>query len=842
MEILYYQNDGDKKKILDMCRVLMEKDLLVPCLGSGFSKGISTLNGIIPDGKTFKRDLIALLNRFDKEITTKEDIDEVSKSFNELADFFWSRCEDNQLLKKGFIKYCNDNFANSRDIPVPHKQFLNSGWKSIFSLNYDDVIEKVIPSISIILPYHSQNEIFLEESKCLYKLHGDIKEYLVTGDPRHFIMGKRLYVDTIKNPQNKEMLDKIKLFSYSKSFLFVGCSLADELDLLYASEFGIEHLFCGIDLSKQAHICLHFSEDNKILNAQIQKYRNYGISHLLIVNSQEDYNDFYIHINSIRNNITSVSSLRMEAFSGIKTVDNKNVDWNIHALFNIGTVFKEFHKRIISLPLFVIDRTISKGVVHIIEKDRMNIFLIYGRFFSGKTLCLLSIMRMLTRIKVYFFPSSFRISDDCLDDLVKNNNTVFLFDTNSIQKEQISKVIREHINVIKDNKLYFVFMMAPSDRRYYCDYLIEKCNCDEERICTFRLENKFDEVEAEEFNSAIGALSLLPYEPKISFLDYLIKESEAHIATNVDDTIIPPVNIIEQKDISSLKAMIVLATEDVVSADNALRFNIDDALRELENKTLFTTKSSSGSLIEKDYGLPTTSQGPGFSFVHNSKFWILLVLKKYIESFNCYDNIVEAYRQIITDFSKTEKKPARFYRQTKRYYMFDVIQSLFINDKNGGWLLLVEKIYDGLSTILCDSFQFLHQKAKCELRVVRFGTSISPREYLSKAMLNITRAIALAEKQLSPDNDSIFFSITHMEFTKLLILINCSMKTNEKSDEAIVSLYEYTKKHDYLKNIDPDDIHDIKCFVNKLIRKEIYNVSNKNKALINMIITNYCKS
>lgn len=155
---------------------------------------------------------------------------------------------------------------------------------------------------------------------------------------------------------------------------------------------------------------------------------------------------------------------------------------------------------------------------------------------------------------------------------------------------------------------------------------------------------------------------------------------------------------------------------------------------------------------------------------------------------------------------------------------------------------MIENIYNKLMPVMNQSFQFLHQKTKCELRVARLKASISPREYLHGAILNITRAITLATKEKDIDND-IEISLAHMFFTKMLVDINCVLKLNERIEETIDMLHDYYVRRKYNNYTPPnqtEDINDIKTFMNRLICSAIV-FPNEKKNAVNELITSYFK-
>jgi hypothetical protein len=121
-----------------------------------------------------------------------------------------------------------------------------------------------------------------------------------------------------------------------------------------------------------------------------------------------------------------------------------------------------------------------------------------------------------------------------------------------------------------------------------------------------------------------------------------------------------------------------------------------------------------------------------------------------------------------------------------------------------------------------DNYHFLHQEAKCELRVARRKKDESEREEcLGKANLNIKRAL---DSALKSNAKKIDYTINHMMVTEALILSNyllaCKNKDKDKINEAIDVYYEAFVVGANLVGDDfllKDDLDDIKEFLNYII-------------------------
>ena len=94
-----------------------------------------------------------------------------------------------------FLKYMEDNFYQVRSVPNHIKEFLKCEWPYLYTLNYDDAIEKTIgvENCEIVIPYSDLNRTWLDTITCVIKLHGDVHRLLQTKDLHFCILNKKQY-------------------------------------------------------------------------------------------------------------------------------------------------------------------------------------------------------------------------------------------------------------------------------------------------------------------------------------------------------------------------------------------------------------------------------------------------------------------------------------------------------------------------------------------------------------------------------------------------------------------------------------------------------------------------
>ena len=167
--------------------------------------------------------------------------------------------------------------------------------------------------------------------------------------------------------------------------------------------------------------------------------------------------------------------------------------------------------------------------------------------------------------------------------------------------------------------------------------------------------------------------------------------------------------------------------------------------------------------------------------------------------------------------------------------MLDTLQTFFASWKTKGTLKLPIIIYERLHNKLYDNFQFLHQEAKCELRVARReeeeGKILS---ILQNAFSNINRAIDIGEKSSSENK---MYSLNHMKVTKSLILSNYLLKArkSDKLGDTIQVFYEAfveessLLEEDFLRKEDLDDVKNFMSYIVMNSEDMVLDSESKNK-------------
>jgi hypothetical protein len=816
VEIYIFGEKEGREKANAVLKEAVDSKHLIPILGTGFSSGTITRMGKVPNVRQLKNKMAELLLETSAyHGQRKEDFEEIN--LFQIAGAFWDEAEklSEQKMYNKFVEYMENNFTNTNDLPIIKRKFLNAGWRYIYTLNYDDAIERNL-EIETIIPYNRHNKEFIERHFCLFKLHGDAKEFVKSKDKKYCILSKPQYLESLNASENYDMCKHLETDFTANSLLFIGCGLSDELDLLFAAENGLRKkssLNSEMN-SENSHLIYLLYKDNDettVTLADKLKLQEYGITDVLVVNREKGMNDFYQMVNALCMELKAIKQEdELENYKGIhfrklNEDDQRNLDYffiNEKVSINNGTI---------CLPGFFVERSLGREVIREIHGEKV-IHVIAGSKLSGKTYLLLQLVKELPPGSTYYLPIA--INDRVLSDIKKKQDCIFVMDKSALTIEQVKSLFMDIENIKKKN--IKIILVVNSDDKDFLEFYSNK-NIGNRLVAFHLLPNKFakDTGEIADFNKHIAKLRLVDYKPQNTILDFLFQVEES-IITNKYPRILPPIKFLGNDNHAELKAMIILAVENVIPLSLAVRLGIED--------TLFKLSQLYNITVQKDYLTDIESEVDfsRFKFVNNSPYWVLRCLSECARNVANHDTIANAYYSVVNVFLQIYQNDTRaFNSHIKKYFMLDMLQTLFSNNETKGILKLPNAIYEKLHNKLFDHYQFLHQEAKCELRVARREKKRDEiLAILGKAFGNINRALDLGEKSHA---ENIEYTLNHMKVTKALVLSNYLLigKMEDKINETIGIYYETfvnessLLEDNFLKN---DDLKDVNNFMNYVLK------------------------
>lgn len=784
-----------EKELLDF----MRRQRLIPIIGSGFTAKSKANMGYVPTGSEMKDFMCEKIFESIGENVTGE-FSTVASNYDRYVDINIR----NDYLKKNFINVELDKVKIN---------FLNIDWPYIYSLNIDDAIERASREYKIILANKDFNEEYIKQNKCLFKLHGDATDVLKYKNSDQKIFTKKEYLTSLR--KNIFLLDLFKNDYTSKSLLFIGCSLDDEIDLL---ESILENT-SSIGYKNKIYYLTH----EELTKIKLGNLEDFGITDIIKIENINKYNDVYKKIEKIyfESKKTVVNELDKFKNLSVEFINKKTRIENLPYLFNSNGIFKESGK--ILLPDFFISREDTKNIVDNI--DSFPVHIVEGNMVSGKTYCLLDILRRINDRNTYYIPSDITLNNQALENLINTKKCVILFDTNAFTNEQFKYIVNNNYK-LKENHTSIIFAINTSNKEIIAEIKME-IKDNKSVINRLPLDNKFSDKEMKLINKNLSLVDIDDFEnkekivDKKSLLDNIIRLDG--IIRNKEDIEyefkMPKLDTISN---DYLIIMIILATKEKVTSYDVTIFNLVESIAEFEKTTSPATQFYYVGLYEEQ-------NHSGYKVVANAKYWLLNTLGEY--SIDHKNEIAEAYKTIaicLKDRYKQQEK--RFFKEMSKYIKFDVLNAIFSNNekKNGGSAGLIRRIYEKLHDYLCDDPQYFHQRAKSI-----YWLSATDKNKLKEALNFIDKALNDIEATKDITNEYTKNSLSHVEYTKALILGRlCTVNNFDNYDLTVNALKCYYKAFTNIRN--RAYISDLRrnTYANKLKDfKKILNWANNNKTI-----------
>lgn len=672
MNILRLTHEEGVQRIAEL---LLEENL-IPIIGSGFTRGCVSQDGIVPDGPLATELMQKIISEF-------KSINLANADFNKTAERFFSIVpKDRQWAFFG-------QYFTKVHLASYMRDFLALPWPYIYTLNIDDGIENT-GLYTPVLPYHNAN-LPATSMNLLYKLHGDAKYEVLYKVQHNIVFSSTQYIEFLRSESNRTMLNAISSDYKQKNLLFIGCSLAYEPD--------IQHIYnhCKEDVPPNMLRCVLRSKD--LTDEEELDLEGYGINSVIIV---RDYELFYREVVDKVEKLNAKAAVTAYQFTnpGHTYLEPNNREENLSFFFGRNIFQKD--KNSFYKSQFHIIRTCVQEIEAQLENHSSVI--IRGRRFSGKTFVLSTLAERFKKYTVFYFPSETTIDEDVLVDLLKNkSDSLFLFDSNSLTDYSYHQVANSE-KLLSDNHNKLVVTINTNDL-YLSDAL------QAEIILVPAVFNQEELYSLQPISDSFGLIRRKKKETNIDYLKVLADEQK--IPLSLFDKL--PKTFTKEESI----ILILLAIKD------KLYFSDISAL-DLRYRTV-------DSLIERMQGIierVPVAKGEKYrhskeKVVHNSKYYMLYIMKNLSST-----EIVGAILYIV---SHLVKDPVR-----KRLYveavLFDTLNQLFGYSKGAGKLIF--DIYDALSSYLSQDMDYWLQRAKSvyRLRPNSYSDLLNAYQYAKKAL------------------------------------------------------------------------------------------------------------
>ena len=749
-------NTVDLKNEISNLKIMISKRNIVPILGAGFSMGSKARNGFVPSAKEMEEHML-------REIQKYEPIDETKNiSFSKLSAYY-----NNLVPSKTRKQYLIDNFLNV-ELSDYKQKFLLIPWLYIYSLNIDDAIEKNSRFIPVDLNADYE-EALLEDNEIVFKLHGNATRMSYEkNDSDLSVFDTTQYIRSLNN--NKWILNRLRQDYIDKNMLFLGCSLTDEIDLLYS--------YVNKDYKNRINNTRrYFVTDRELSKTDLIDIEKYGITDVLKVNS---YDEFYDAVYNIEKELREIPNDALTEHLNLSSsfTQSNDIDYVLYG----KSIFSKRDNKIV-LPNYYINRDIVQCIID--DYSSHNIHIVYGKRVSGKTYALAGVLQKTINRDVYYFASNDYINKTIINSLISKRNIVVLIDTNAISRADLEYLLSLDKKLFISHSINVVVCVNTSKKDDISEVARFK---DKSHIKLFYLDNYLSNNEFLDLKQKMSKLNIPYFKEKQTFLDNIIRIQQDMSAKNsfkLKDFYVAPENYLH------FVFLILLAHKGRITSSDMVLFEMDREPYEIMPKLSFAAELDYrnllfGSAKDNDY----------FQIVCNASVWLLQYLSKISLRDSYFDIIVKSVCFIVKQL-KT-KGTNHNNKELYNFIRFDNLNMLLSGARYNrvhGIKRLIQAIYTKLKPDLCDDYQFNHQHAKCLLWGIESVADINEREALLNESL---RSAIIAKQQVEdlvsekPYHDLLMISLAHINFTISMIKVkNYYFNTSATTFlDAVEQLYQ----------------------------------------------------
>lgn len=409
----------------DFLRALLLTGRCIPFIGAGFTAGEQAFKEKVPSGDEFMTMMRKAIN--DSPTPDKPTPSSLDRyNFQQLADEYFRE----PIVPLDQIKTTlRDYFTQVPITSEAKKDFIRWDWEYLYTLNIDDAIERELNAIKV-LPFTEFAQH--KTTQFVYKLHGDAADAITAGtaDAMKLVFGSADYVTSLIT--NRALISTLTNDIAERHLLFVGCSLSDELDILFSlaqSKFTVE----SATATNRVYITSRAPTDYE----SKKKLRSYGITEVLVV----DYAEFYAFVASIDSPHSALKSpLDPYIYTYKKTTRPVQKAFLQYLLQTSWTAHEDPANLAIS-------RDDLRMVAPLIAEPMV---VLWGRRFSGRTTFLFAILALYANRKRYFIPSSAATSDTLLNTILRAKDALIAIDSGAMSYQQLQVIVRK-LDQIREN-------------------------------------------------------------------------------------------------------------------------------------------------------------------------------------------------------------------------------------------------------------------------------------------------------------------------------------------------------------------------------------------------------
>lgn len=412
------------------------EETLVPILGSGFTCGVKTKRGgEVPSGKNLKKYMIEKICL--KKKVNKSELER--ESFSSIADFFQKTFPNPSEDK--IVDYYLKNFTRVQLSRPQQLRFLNDiEWPYVYTLNIDTGIEESkLQAWEVFYPNRKFDKRKINPNcKTLYKIHGDVAMFCKNLDYNEMILTESQYIASLQ--KNEQFHDLLSADCGNKNLLYIGCSLDDEIDIKYS-------VLADNNRNKKIRDIrgIYVTSDD-LSEFKINKLEGFNISHIIKLDSIEDYEYFYEFLVQCyeESQVKSEKNITNFKYTELARLE-KDKELNINYLSDL---LPDRDK----LPFYYVS---SERIQNIkLLQDKINV--VIGRRFVGKTMLAHAILEAHPNYQRYFISEKESLSEKDVIDLLQEDKALIVFDSESLDDRGFNNLLA-NFDVCRKNIICIFF-------------------------------------------------------------------------------------------------------------------------------------------------------------------------------------------------------------------------------------------------------------------------------------------------------------------------------------------------------------------------------------------------
>lgn len=734
---------------------LIASNRTVPFIGTGFTRGERAKARAVPDGREWMAIMRQQIGASSK--TFKPTDEQLSRyDFQKLSDVYFR----DDIVELQQIKTTLDQHFSGVNISTPSKlAFLSLPWPYIYTLNIDDGIENAISGVKVV-PYES----FAKSStrRYVFKMHGDVFTAIKaeSRETLKLIFGKGDYIRSLN--KNRPLIDELKADLSESNLFFIGCSLTDEIDILYA--LSERETIQDDSTSKRVYITSSSPEEDY---DTVSKLKEYNITDVIVC----DYDEFYLKTTELARQVLEDKSPANE-FEFQPTLESFNTTKYLQ--YFLQSNWKGGDSSHLS-----VNRDADTKINEKISKNTITV--LTGPRFSGRTSSLYKALRSFKSKKTYFISSESVVSDGDLSHILSLQNSFIVFDSESLSFSQVYTLCRSTERVEAANSK--ILIALDKNDLFATEVLPEKS------IIT--LSNRFSSNERKHINNILDTLGVAQLSKTGTILDYIYQVAESSVVANIlkTDTLLKTKIDQRVKYTASNISKSEFGLLYILAAKQKVLSIIYRAILQKSGYTttvddyISTLVKTWGPFIDKsdtDKSTMTASHS-SFALTSNSQAWIFYALRSFASAIG-----INKSAELIVETIAAIKSHKDYYD----LMMFDVLNAVFSGGAGTASQsrALIGETYKGLSKILSSEPNYWLQRAKS---IYHDHSANDPSSVLA-AIEHAEKAITETEKTVTVNA-----KLTRANLYGLL----CQVENYKNSEHYIAAInYYFEAIEDYHLN------------------------------------------